>query len=192
MTNNAAEYEGLILGLEAEVRIFGHGHFHFHIGGDNQLILSQVTGEAACRAPNLIDLHKRALETGAKLASKDHSHVPRVHNGRADKLANQSMNTKASREWLNPKWEELTAVARPAVPSQSPPRPASSADPRPAPSDATHTSHTGASGSGRAGAPSTDSDAERPCSLLHGWPSEARGQTSTGGGRPSRPSSGPA
>ena len=58
---------------------------------------------------------------GHELASKDYSHVAREFNTRADVLANRSMDTKTSKQWLNPKWEELTAVARPAVPSQSAP-----------------------------------------------------------------------
>ena len=53
VTNNIAEYEGLISGLEAAVAYFGQRHFHFRIGGDSMLILGQVTGETPCRALNL-------------------------------------------------------------------------------------------------------------------------------------------
>ena len=98
------------------------------------------------------------MELEHKLAY--YNHVPRAYNARANGLANKSMNTKTSKDWLNPEWEELTAMARPALPSQSPPPQGPSADPRPAPNGVTQTSHAGASGSGRSGAPGTDSDAE--------------------------------
>ena len=67
--NNVAEYEGLILGLRAAVELFGRRHFYFRIGGDNQLFLSQVTEEMACRALNLQVPYRRALELRDKLAT---------------------------------------------------------------------------------------------------------------------------
>ena len=173
VTNNVAEYEGLILGIEAAVALFGQRHFHFRIGGDSMKVPGQITGAMSCRALSLQDPYRRALVAAGGLASKDLSHVVRAQTSQADELANLAMDSKVSREWLNPDWKELTAVARPAVPSQSPPPPAPSADLRPTPNEAAQPPRAAASRSGRSGSPGTDSDAERPCSRPRGPPREA-------------------
>ena len=47
VSNNVAEYEGLVLGLEAAAATFGRKHFHWRIGGDSLLILGQVAGDTS-------------------------------------------------------------------------------------------------------------------------------------------------
>ena len=94
VTNNVAEYEGLILGIEAAVALFGQRHFHFRIGGDSMLILGQITGETPYRALSLQDPYKRALVVAGGLASKDFNHVVRAQNSQPDEMANLAMTPK--------------------------------------------------------------------------------------------------
>ena len=140
VTNNVAEYEALILGLQAVVELFGRRQFHFRIGGDSQLLLGQVTGEMACRAPNVQDPLDGALDLRNKLTSKGYHHVLMANTSWADRLANLSMDTKTGKKWLNPQLQDLSSVAQPVVPSQPPSLLAPSADPLPTPSGATLTS----------------------------------------------------
>ena len=52
MTNNEAEYEALILGLEIAIQM---GIEDLHILGDSQLIINQVEGEYKVYKPKLLD-----------------------------------------------------------------------------------------------------------------------------------------
>ncbi|CAL8997888.1 unnamed protein product [Prunus brigantina] len=49
-TNNKAEYEALIIGLEMALEL---GVKHLEVFGDSQLVIKQLTNEYKCRYPNM-------------------------------------------------------------------------------------------------------------------------------------------
>lgn len=95
MTNNEAEYRGLIAGLEAAARL---GAREVEVRLDSELIVRQLTGVYRVRAPHLLPLYQRAR---ALLGGFPHAvvrHVPRAQNARADALANEALEqARASR-----------------------------------------------------------------------------------------------
>ncbi|MBI4050375.1 MAG: ribonuclease HI family protein [Candidatus Doudnabacteria bacterium] len=87
-TNNEAEYEGVIAGLEA-ARKMGAKEIEFYL--DSQLVVRQLKGIYKVKEPRLqaLLLKVRNLETHFKTV-KCH-HIPREKNKLADKLVNQSI-----------------------------------------------------------------------------------------------------
>jgi ribonuclease HI len=88
-TNNVAEYEALIAGLEAARR---HGAVPLEVRLDSQLLVKQVMGEYRVKAPGLKPLHRRAVGLLATIRDAVIRHVPREENTRADALANAALD----------------------------------------------------------------------------------------------------
>lgn len=96
-TNNIAEYTGLICGLLAAAEI---GIEKLVIKGDSLLVLNQLTGVWAIKAPNLVPLYDEAKGILAEyFPDAIVQHVKRAHNKRADELANNAMDTMSSNAW---------------------------------------------------------------------------------------------
>lgn len=89
VTNNEAEYTGLIEGLKqaGAMRINSVA-----IQGDSQLIIRQILGIYKVRKPHLLPLYRRAFRLLAKIPNKTLTHIPRAENARADELSNIAMN----------------------------------------------------------------------------------------------------
>jgi ribonuclease HI len=87
MTNNAAEYEALIKGLELAAE---YGFEEVNIRGDSELIIKQVRGEYDANDPDLREYRVRVRELLTEFPEWSLSHVPRDINERADKLANEA------------------------------------------------------------------------------------------------------
>src|SRR5690349_6505854 len=88
-TNNVAEYEALIAGLEAAAPF---GARAVQVRADSQLIVRQLEGRYKVKHPALRPLHARAA---ALLRGYDHvelEHVPREHNTVADALVNAALD----------------------------------------------------------------------------------------------------
>nr|XP_011465143.1 PREDICTED: uncharacterized protein LOC101299390 [Fragaria vesca subsp. vesca] len=83
-SNNVAEYEALIIGLEIalEMRIDALQAY-----GDSQLIVRQVNDEYAVRNENLMPYHQRVKYLMARFQEVHVSHIPRSENDKADALA---------------------------------------------------------------------------------------------------------
>ena len=97
-TNNIAEYTGLICGLLAAAEL---GIEKLVIKGDSLLVLNQLAGVWAIKAPNLVPLYNEAKGILAKyFPDATVQHVKRAHNKRADELANEAMDKKTSDAWL--------------------------------------------------------------------------------------------
>jgi len=97
-TNNIAEYTGLICGLIAAAEM---GIERLVIKGDSLLVLNQLAGVWAIKAPNLVPLYNEAKGILAKyFPDATVQHVKRAHNKRADELANEAMDKKTSDAWL--------------------------------------------------------------------------------------------
>jgi ribonuclease HI len=90
-TNNEAEYQGLLNGLEVALEI---GATDIRIIADSQLMVRQVLGQYKVKAPNLKPLHAKALQLLGKFKNWSFDHVLRHLNKRADELANRAMDAR--------------------------------------------------------------------------------------------------
>ena len=93
VTNNQAEYAGLILGLR---ECISRGYNEIHVEGDSMLVIKQMKGEFKIHHASLQKLCKEANEI-IKEIPKDritYNHIPRAKNKRADKLSNDAMDRK--------------------------------------------------------------------------------------------------
>jgi len=93
-TNNEAEYQGLLMGL-TEARRLGASQLTIKL--DSELIVRQIQGRYKVKAPGLKPLFAQAQRLLQSFAQVSISHVPRAQNARADQLANQAMDRRASR-----------------------------------------------------------------------------------------------
>ncbi|MGC9130838.1 MAG: ribonuclease HI [Pyrobaculum sp.] len=80
-TNNYAEYSALVKALEWAL---SNGVECVAVYGDSQLVVRQVVGEYAVRAPHLKPLYERALELAGRFKRFSITWVPRGENSRAD------------------------------------------------------------------------------------------------------------
>jgi ribonuclease HI len=88
-TNNVAEYEALIAGLETART---HGVDELSIRLDSLLLVKQVTGEYRVKASHLKPLHRRAVALMNEFAEAEIGHVRREFNTVADALANEALD----------------------------------------------------------------------------------------------------
>ncbi|PSQ33713.1 ribonuclease H [Halobacteriales archaeon QS_9_70_65] len=88
-TNNQAEYEALIRGLEAAVDV---GFDELAVRGDSELVVRQVRGEWNTDDPQLRERRIRARELLARVEEWSIDHVPREINDRADDLVNDALD----------------------------------------------------------------------------------------------------
>jgi len=97
-TNNEAEYNGLIDGLEFLTTQYENPSEieSVKIEGDSQLVVKQVRGEWKVKAENLKPLHQRAQDLFKKLNNVEISHIPRKLNTAADELSNEVRIDKKS------------------------------------------------------------------------------------------------
>ncbi|MFC6904997.1 ribonuclease HI [Halalkalicoccus tibetensis] len=86
-TNNRAEYEALIRGLEAARE---YGFDEVEINGDSQLVVKQVRGEWDANDPGMRERRVRARELLSGFEEWSITHVPREVNERADELVNEA------------------------------------------------------------------------------------------------------
>jgi ribonuclease HI len=90
-TNNWAEYSGLNEGL---LWLQMQGVTGIRVRGDSQLVVKQVTGEWACNAPALRELHAEAVRR-LGLTQSTLEGVPREKNHRADALCFELLPVEA-------------------------------------------------------------------------------------------------
>ena len=88
-TNNQAEYEGLILGLE---KLKALGARKVEVRADSELMIRQLQGKYRVKNP---DLQVLFVKAGALLKYFDEvslRHVPREQNKEADRLSNEAID----------------------------------------------------------------------------------------------------
>lgn len=90
-TNNVAEYQALIAGLELADR---SGCRVLKICLDSELIVRQIQGAYKVKNAHLKPLYEKVRSSLAKLEKWEIRHVPREENARADALANQGIDDK--------------------------------------------------------------------------------------------------
>ena len=88
-TNNRAEYEALIGGLEVAAE---YGFDAVDVYGDSELVLKQLRGEYDVNVPELRERRVRAMELLERFDDWVLQHVPRELNDRADALANEALD----------------------------------------------------------------------------------------------------
>lgn len=88
-TNNAAEYQALILALERAARLADP---HLTIYSDSELLVHQITGQYRVKSRNLIGYVEQAQSLLLRFDSWTIRHVRREGNQRADQLANIAMD----------------------------------------------------------------------------------------------------
>jgi ribonuclease HI len=89
MTNNVAEYYGLVAALDY---VEAQGIRALRIESDSELLVKQMKGLYKVRSPELAPLYERARKMAAALDSFRIDHVYREHNREADALANLAMD----------------------------------------------------------------------------------------------------
>lgn len=94
-TNNWAEYEAVILGLELAHKIFGKKteEIKFEMKMDSQLVQRQLKGEYRVKEATLKEQFLRVHNLIVKYFPHiKFTHIPREENKRADELANVAMD----------------------------------------------------------------------------------------------------
>ena len=92
VTNNVAEYHGLLLGLE---RARALGADEVEVVNDSELVAKQVNGEYKVKHPDMKVLHAEALSALSTFARWSIRSVPRAQNADADALVNQALDAAA-------------------------------------------------------------------------------------------------
>jgi len=89
VTNNVAEYRGLIAGLEAAA---SQGVKSLEVSMDSELVVRQMTGEYRVKNEGLKPLHAAARQAAAKIQQLRFTAVRREDNVRADQLVNETLD----------------------------------------------------------------------------------------------------
>jgi ribonuclease HI len=89
VTNNVAEYRGLLLGLERAAAL---GAIEIEVINDSELIAHQVTGRYKVKHPDMKPLHAEALRALGGFERWSIRPVPRAQNADADALVNQALD----------------------------------------------------------------------------------------------------
>lgn len=89
VTNNVAEYQGLVAGLAAARR---HGVTRLHVRLDSELVVKQMTGEYRVKHDGLKPLHASARGAVGAFEAVRFEAIPRARNARADQLVNETLD----------------------------------------------------------------------------------------------------
>ena len=87
-TNNRAEYNGLILGLnEAKNRSIKN----LIVKGDSKLVIQQMAGKYKINSEGLIPLYEQAINISKYFNQIKFTHIKREYNKKADEIANSKL-----------------------------------------------------------------------------------------------------
>jgi ribonuclease HI len=90
-TNNVAEYEALLMGLEALLKL---GKKTVRVLSDSELLVRQLNGEYRVRDEKLRLLYDRATALLRQFDRYHIVHIPRESNRLADRLANRGIDER--------------------------------------------------------------------------------------------------
>lgn len=88
-TNNVAEYEAVIAGLEAAAEL---GADTVRLESDSELLVKQLEGRYRVKAAHLAPLYRRCKELLGRFDTYEVVHVRRERNVEADALVNQALD----------------------------------------------------------------------------------------------------
>lgn len=94
VTNNVAEYNGLIAGLRAAAEIDPGAEVEARM--DSRLVVEQMSGRWKIKHPDMKPLALTATEAARPFAEVTYTWVPRERNKHADRLANEAMDRAAA------------------------------------------------------------------------------------------------
>lgn len=97
MTCNEAEYAAAILAMESMLAIRAHPR-EIRLHSDSQVMIQQMNGFAAARAPTLRQAQIRLRNLVLQFEKVSFHHISRERNRLADALANEAADGKASHE----------------------------------------------------------------------------------------------
>jgi ribonuclease HI len=92
VSNNVAEYRGLIAGLRAAREL---GATDVQVRMDSTLVIEQMSGRWRIKHPAVQPLASEAAGLVQEIGHVSFAWIPRERNSRADALANQAMDTQA-------------------------------------------------------------------------------------------------
>jgi ribonuclease HI len=88
-TNNVAEYQALIAGLQKAAEL---GARRVSVRADSKLVIEQVAGRWKVKQAHLVPLHRAARALLDGFEHVDLAHVPREQNRDADALVNAALD----------------------------------------------------------------------------------------------------
>ncbi len=88
-TNNVAEYQSLIFGLEEAIKL---GVSQLEVKMDSQLVVKQMLGEYRVKQAHLIPLHQKGKKLSGQFKQFSIVYIPRAQNHEADRLANLALD----------------------------------------------------------------------------------------------------
>jgi ribonuclease HI len=89
-TNNMAEYEALLAGLELAKKYLPCG---VHVHMDSELVVKQMLGSYRVKNEHLIGYFQKANRLKSHFDTVSFTHIPREMNKLADRLANQALDS---------------------------------------------------------------------------------------------------
>lgn len=90
-TNNVAEYQALILGLQLARE---QGATRIQVLADSQLVVEQLKGSYQVKSPHLLPLWRQAKKELQNFEAYAISHLGRAGNQEADRLARQAIDRR--------------------------------------------------------------------------------------------------
>jgi ribonuclease HI len=90
-TNNVAEYRGLLLGLQRAREL---GATEVEVINDSELVANQVNGRYKVKHPDMVPLHREAMDALRGFERWSIRSVPRAQNAAADALVNQALDAR--------------------------------------------------------------------------------------------------
>ena len=92
-TNNEAEYQGLILGLETALEL---GANSAEVNMDSELVVKQLGGEYRVKEPRLAELYTKAKALEQKFSEMRYFAIRREKNKEADAIVNQVLDGQSN------------------------------------------------------------------------------------------------
>ena len=88
-TNNVAEYQALVAGLEKAIEL---GVRELDVVSDSELVVKQMTGAYRVKNKALLELSLQAAALARQLDAVTYTAVRREHNELADSLVNEALD----------------------------------------------------------------------------------------------------
>ena len=89
-TNNQAEYQAIIMGLEKAI---GLGAKNVKVMSDSELVVKQMNGQYKVKNTELRPLYQKVVQLTGSLESFKISYIPREQNKAADAQANKALDS---------------------------------------------------------------------------------------------------
>jgi broad specificity phosphatase PhoE/ribonuclease HI len=115
-TNNVAEYQGLIAGLDDAAKV---GATEAAVFMDSKLVVEQMSGRWKVKHPGLIELNAQARKLASRFDRISYEWIPRERNKHADRLANEAMDAASEVDDLAESPSETVKAPAKAVASQT-------------------------------------------------------------------------